>query len=361
MARRIVFTILVLSLFSLVGCKKTVEEEIVQPNVPVKVIEIIEQSRSIELIYTGVVVPEDVINYSFKSTGRIKSVNVQSGDNITKGDILATLDSTDLDLQVDALKAQATAAYGDVKKARESFNYASSQLSKTKVLFDSGSVSQDTLDQVQLNYDIADNTLKQAQQSYNSVKANQKITENLVLDTNLIAQSSGTVLSVNYEIGELVGAAQAVVTLRSKAKTVNVGLSQKDADIVTKDTPVCINYNGKKIEGEISQLDAMPERATRTYLVKVRSESEDLKLGRLTEVCFQLGQKEGIWIPIQSILSEGEKFVYVIKDGRAFKRSVEVINISGFQAEVRGLDSGEQMVVSGMKSLSDGVSIEIVK
>lgn len=345
----------------LTGCQKEVSESIVQPKTPVKIIEVAELSRPIELIYTGVVVPEDTIDYSFKSTGRLASISVQPGDDVIKGDILAVLDTSDLKLQLDGLKAQVSASYGDVMKARESYDYALKQRTNARALFESGGISQDTLDQIELNHDLSSSGLNQAKQSYNAAKSNQKLTENLITDTTLIAQSSGTVIDKHFEIGELVPSTKAVVTLRSEAKTVNVGLSQEDADIITKDTPVCINNNDIKITGEISQLDAMPELSTRTYLVKIRSENKNLQLGRLTEVCFELGQKKGIWIPLQSILSDGEKFVYVVKDGRAFKRSVEVINLSGFQAEVSGLEANESMVVSGMKSLSDGISVEIVE
>lgn len=348
-------------LLFLVGCQKEVEQEVVIPSTPVKVIEVAELSRPIELIYTGVVIPDDQTDYSFKSTGRLATLNVEPGDKILKGDVLGSLDMSDLNLQLNAQKAQASAAYGDIVKSKESFNYASSQLDKTSALFESGGVSQDMLDQVELNYDVAKSSLDQARQAYNAAKANQKLTESLLEDTELIAYSSGTVLEVNYEVGELVPATQTVMTLRTETKTISVGLSQEDADVITKDTPVCIMNNDIEINGEISQLDAMPEASTRTYPVKIRSASKHLRLGSLVEVCFELGEKKGVWIPIQSILSDGEKFVYIIKDDRAFKRGIEVLNISGFQAEVKGLKAGEQMVVSGMKNLTDGVSIEIVQ
>lgn len=342
---------------SLTGCKVNAQEVEVSEGVPVDVITIEKESRVVELNYKGMVAPENQIEYAFRTGGRLGTLLVKPGDEVKEGDVLATLDKVDLSLKLNASKAQLQSAKKDVLKSEESWNYSKDILKKMEELYVSGAISKDNLEQTKLNFEIADSTLDQAREGQRIAESGLSLQSRLLDDAVLIAKADGVVLNTMYEIDEIVGAERAVLTMRSETHVVQVGLSQTDIDFVTMDTEVTLDYGNEKISGVIVELNDMPDMATRTYLAKIRTNHKSMRIGKIVDVNFNVGSKEGIWIPMNSVLSDGEKFVYVVEDGRAFKRTVTLKNVSGFELELEGIDDGALVVVGGMKKLTDGIEV----
>jgi len=339
------------------GCQASAKTLIVDDGIPVEVMTAEEISRQIALQYKGTIVPEDQLTYAFKSGGRIEALNVKPGDVIKKGDLLATLEKTDLSLQLSAASAQLTSAQRDVEKAEESFIFNNDQLNKMQELYKSGAISKNQLDQVKLKFDISESALEQTRQGVKAAQAGFEINNRLLSDTELVAKSDGIVLRTSAEEGQLLGAQAPVVTIQSETQVVQVGVSESDIDCITMDTSVRIDKNGQVYSGNIVEINNAPDMVTRTYLVKTRLNEEGLRVGAITDVSFQTGNEKGIWLPTQAVLSDGEKFVYIIEDGRAFKKIVSIEAVDGFELQISGVESGAEVVVSGMKKLSEGVEV----
>lgn len=346
---------------SLAGCEAQAAEVVEVIKTPVEVMELVSEERQQTLSYMGTVAPENQMNYSFKSSGRLGSVLVSPGEHVEKGTVLAKLDTSDIELQLGAIRAQMTAAEQDVSKAENAYTYNRDMLEKMKNLYASGSISKDALDQVELNFNTVSSSLSQAKEGYRAAKANYDLSASLLEDAVVVAASEGTVLTVPYEEGELVSAGYPVVVMRSAMKVVQVGLSQDDVELVNLDTDVHIEVGDRSIPGKIVELNDMPDQYTRTFLAKVRVESADLRLGKIVDVKFETGYEAGIWVPLDSIMSDGEQYVYVIQEGRAFKKTLTIEGISGFEAQVNGVEDGDTIVVSGIKKLTDGSAVDIVE
>ncbi len=345
---------------ALAGCEVQAAEVTEEPKTPVEVMAVKSEQRPAVLTYMGTAVPEDQIDYSFKSSGRLGELLVSPGEHVEKGTVLAKLDTSDMVLQLDAIRAQMTAASQDITKAESAYAYNKDMLEKMNKLYESGGVSKDTLEQVELNYTTVSSSLSQARESYRAAKANYDLSAALLDDAVIVASSEGTVMAVPFEEGELVSAGYPVVVMRSETKVVQVGISQDDIDVVDMDTRVYLQIDGEEISGEISEINDMPDQYTRTFLVKVRTDNEKIRLGKIVDVKFEAENQQGIWVPLESIMSDGEQFVYVIQNGRAFKKTLTIDDVTGFEAEVSGLADGDQIVVAGIKKLTDGTAVEIV-
>lgn len=346
--------------FSLAACKANAEEDKAINGVPVEVVNVEAVTRDNYLHYKGTVVPEGQLKYAFKSAGRLESLNVKPGDSVHVGDVLATLENTDLQLQLSTALAQLQSARKDVNKAKESWHYNKEQLDKMTQLYKSGAISQNQLDQITLNYEISQSSLAQAQEGTKAAQAAYDMSNRLLEDAVLIAKEDGIVLSTEAEVGELMGAQNPVVIMQSETQVVQVGVSESDIDAVSMDTPVSVDKDGSAMNGTIIEINNAPDFSTRTYLVKTLVDSNKLRIGAITDVKFNIGQEKGVWIPTQSVLSDGEKFVYIVENGRAFKRTVSVEAVDGFELKVTGLEIGSQVVVNGMKKLTDGVEVTAV-
>lgn len=71
-------------------------------------------------------------------------------------------------------------------------------------------------------------------------------------------------------------------------------------------------------------------------------------------------EKKGIWVKLQYILSEDEDYVYTIEEDKAHKKTVKIKAISGNEALVDGLKSGDMLIISGYSKLSEGYPVKIM-
>lgn len=355
----IILGTVVMMAMALTGCKASAEELVVDAGIPVEVMTVEEVSRQMTLEYKGVVVPEDQLTYAFKSGGRLESLNVKPGDGVKKGDVLAKLENTDLSLKLNTASAKVASAQKDVKKAQESWAFNKDQLENMKQLYASGGISKTQLDQTQLKYDISESALEQARQGVRAAQAGYELNNRLLDDAVLIAKADGIVLSTSVEEGELLGPQARVITMQSETQVVQVGVSESDIDEIRMETPVTIHENDRVFTGGIVEINNAPDMATRTYLVKTRVKEEGLRIGAITDVSFTTGDEKGIWVPTQAVMSDGQKFVYIIEEGRAFKRTVTIEAVNGFELQIKGVENGSVIVVSGMKKLTDGVEVKV--
>ena len=116
--------------------------------------------------------------------------------------------------------------------------------------------------------------------------------------------------------------------------------------------------DNERKEGRVVFIDNVADAQTSTYKVEIEIEEQEVLIGNIVRVEAIIGQVEGIWIPIQCIQSTTIDFVFVIEDGRSSKRSIEVLEIKGDKVLVEGLEVNESLVVSGMKSLVEGMLVK---
>lgn len=350
--------LVVVALFS--ACSASAKEDITYMGKPVVISEVKSIERPIELKYKGTVVPKNQVKYSFKSSGKLKQLNVEAGYEVKEGDVLAVLDSIDLELQLNKASSALNAAQSDVNKAKEAYEYDKKLNANMEKLFKNNSISKDQLDQVRLKYKVSSGTLDQAKEAYKIASSNYNLQKRLVEDAVIVAKDDGVVISTQYEVGELVPNGYPVLVMRTKGKVIQVGLSQEDIDKVKLDTLVKIYDKDNEIDASIYELNDIPDMETRTYLAKIESHDDSIRIGKIVDVKINVGKEEGVWIPIDSILSKGEQYVYVVEDERAFKKNVTIVDLSSFDAKVQGISEGDKLVTLGMKKLKDGAKVQIV-
>lgn len=108
----------------------------------------------------------------------------------------------------------------------------------------------------------------------------------------------------------------------------------------------------------VSNIAEAPDTATRTYTAEITVRNKVFRLGSIAKVSIGLGDQSGVWIPMSIVLSDGENYIFVVKADRAYKRIIEIEKISGDKVMVKGVETGELIVASGMKNLDDGAKVK---
>ncbi|MCT4585999.1 MAG: efflux RND transporter periplasmic adaptor subunit [Peptostreptococcaceae bacterium] len=343
------------------GVNPNIEEETPAVKKPVSVLKLENEVTPVNIEYTGLVKSKEVKNISFKSTSKLEKLYVKEGDFVKKGQLLASLDKEDLKIQLDASSLKISQANHDVSKALENLNYAKDSYAKIQTLYDEGGLSKDELDKAKLNYDVANSSYNQSLETKNLASKDYQAKKNLYDDAKLLSDIDGYIVAINYKENELVQAGSPVLSIRSEGKIIKTSVVQKDLERINYDTNVFIKNNDEVIKAKITNINMMADSKTRTYPIEIQADnSENLYLESVIEILFTTGTQEGIWIPIDSIISSSIDYVYIVQDEKIVKKTINIESVKETNAKVTGLNEGDLLVIRGMKSIKDGTKVEIV-
>lgn len=342
-------TVLLMPAF-LTGCSSqptdTTAEETIRP---VTVSSMTEQSQSVHLNYLGVIGSGELKNYSFKVPGKLASLNVQKGEAIQKGKLLAGLDQTDLSL---ALRNSQL----NLSQAEYVYQDAQTQYTNYQELVAAGAMAQADLDKAKLDRDVKELTQQNAQVD---VEAKQ----NALADTLLYSDMDGYVIDILYKEGENLAAGYPVIVVRSQKQVINLGLGQTDAAKIKLGTQAEVKVGSFTGSGVVTRIDQVPDTETRTYNTEITLTSkipaEGYFIGATADVSLAVGAEKGIWIPISAVMNDGEDYVFIVQSDRAMKKNISLKNSQGFNVRVDGLNPGDNLVTSGMKQLNEGMRVTV--
>ncbi len=365
--------------------------------VPVSVMDVQLNEVAESLTYEGRVSPTSVEKVSFKSTARLAEFNGDVGDVIEEGTILTSLDDEDLALALEGANRQYEAAKAtyqqavngatqedldlaliSVEKTTEAVEYLSEQLEDIGVLLTEGVVSQSEYDGLVLEMTLAEKDLALAATNYDKAKlgsqqevidaakaqmnltlVNVKANEAMLEDSRYLASKSMVLVDQLYEIGELVPAGYPVAVLRSTTMEVNLGLTAEDlSKVYTGQSAVVETRTGTGL-GTVSKVAELPDDTHFLYEVTIELAGDDYLVGDIASCALSMGNREVITVPVTAILNDGIDYVYVVEDGLAGIRQIDILKLYGEYVSVGGLIPGDQVIISNVNRLEPGSVVEI--
>ncbi|TNF39022.1 MAG: efflux RND transporter periplasmic adaptor subunit [Cytophagales bacterium] len=312
--------------------------------IPVKTVSLQSGSFTNTIQASGTFSTKDETLLSFKTGGIISGIFVQEGDPIRKGQLLATLDLT----EVDAGVTQAKLAYEKAKRDSE----------RASRLYQDSVATLEQFQNSQTALQIAEQQLRAAEfnKSYSEIRANRS---GFVLRKFV---NSGQQVGPGAPVFQINGANQTSWTLQA---TVN---EQNWASIAIGDSAQMILENREeKIPAKVIRKSQATDMATGAYWVEIQSEKEidfALASGMFGKAeIFPSKKTEGWLIPYEALLdAEGDVgYVFVTQDGKTAKKiKVQLGKLETSQIQVKsGLENQKELIVSGSAYLSEGSTILI--
>jgi RND family efflux transporter MFP subunit len=300
------------------------------------------------LTATGYVEAERKADLSPKITSRITELNVTEGTRVKKGDVIARLDSTDLDAQL--------------AEARANWTNADAELNRQKTIFDQGLATRSALDAA---------TAQEA-----AMRARVRYVEALLDYTVIRAPFTGVITAKRAFVGEAVspfgsspsggGSGGAIATI-VEFSSLYVGADVNEANLskLAKEQPAEITLDAvpdKTYHGRLRQIVPAADRQKATVRVKVAFlDADDRVLPDLsarvnftTEPTAGRAAKTRVLVPKSALTSsEGRSGVFRVADGRAKFTPVTAGGDVQGQVEItQGLQGGERLI-----SLSPGAEV----
>ena len=276
---------------------------------------------------------------SSRLLARIDSINVRSGDNVKKGQLLIALEKSDIQAQVSQAKEQINAANARLLEANKNLIRAQ-DLHKKQLIADFDlDKAQTTVDTLLAELTTTKQALKQAQTtlSYTNLKApiDGRVVDRFTEPGNT-AQPGGKLLSIYNPLSLRVEGQvreQLALTLK-QGQTIKVGFPTLN----------------KNVTATIEEIVPAANTGSRSFLVKASiNYQEQLLPGMYARLLIPAGEESNLLVPINSIKNVGQlTMVWVhTEDGKVQKRFVRLGKETkdGFVSVISGLDENEKIVV----------------
>ncbi|MEW6245499.1 MAG: efflux RND transporter periplasmic adaptor subunit [Nitrospirota bacterium] len=335
----------------------------------------IRQDLDVRLTYTADLTPNQVVNLFSRVDGYIAKMHVDKGDFVKANQLLVEIDHTDFVHAVNQAKANLAAARARVAQQEAALRNATLTLDRMQALIKDQFVSQQDLDNAQVNYDAA-----VAQTDTLRAQVRQMEVALAQAETNLTysyirAPFTGYVAERNLDPGAYVSGATASTSTFSRGilSLHDIETVRTLIEVVEKDVPLvrigqkaeirAEAYPDRIFEGTVTRVVQALNRATRTMTVEVDLPNPDhaLKGGMFARVEVIVGtHRNAVQIPLDALTRlEDLQYVYVVREGKARRVPVEVGSRVETRIEVtKGLTGDEEIIVSGKDLVTDGTAVQ---
>src|SRR6266404_3491223 len=339
---------------------------------------------------SGYVTPRRRATVAAKITGRVTGVFFDEGNRVKDGQLLATLDDSDVRRALDSAVADRDSSKAAIQDFEVQLRYAEIQLHRAVELKAANVQSQDQLDNARTAADSLRAKIALARQQVTAANARIDVAQQAVDNCTIRAPFAGIIVSKDAQVGEMVSPISAGGGFTRTGIATIVDMNSNEIEVDVNESYIAKVAAGQEVT---ATLDAHPDKPfpakVRTIIptadrqkatVKVRItipnlEKYDFILPDMgVKVAFlehekpapkDKGKDKGpeavAFIPKSAVRSEaGSSFVFIFHDGKVERRAVKLGTERGTDVAVlAGVLPGDSLVVKGPESLHDGDKVEI--
>jgi RND family efflux transporter MFP subunit len=330
-------------------------------------------SNERKLTLPGSVQPlEEAVIYA-RASGYVQRWLVDIGAHVQANELLAEIDTPELDQELSQARAALAQAQANVLQAQANKGLAATQLERTTKLVDAGLSPQQDLDTTQSRSAVSDADLKVAEANVRAQQANIRRISDLKAFSHVTAPFAGTITERSIDRGSLVAAGNVATPLFRLASTgtvrVFVQVPQDAAPSIVLDAPAELDvreFPNEKFVGKVARTAGALDPATRTLSTEVRVPNSDGRLlsGMYADVRITLPAARRVYeLPATVLMSDaaGLRLALVGADNRIHLERVVLERDLGATVQIAsGLDGSERVVQVPSAELEDGQTVEPV-
>ena len=339
---------------------------------------------------TGEIFATELIDVGAQVSGQIKKLYVKLGDQVKKGDMIASIDSSTQQNSIDNKEAQLAIYKAQLESAKVALNIAKTQFDREKALFAKNATSKQEFESAKNTYSANSAKIKELEAQIKQTNIELSTAKINLGYTKITAPRDGTVVSVQVEEGQTVNANQTTPTIVNIADLSHVKMKMQIAEgDITKikvGTPVeysILSEPTKKFQTTVSSIDpglttlsdgsygssssskssyssSSSSSSAVYYYAQSIVDNKDgiLRIGMTTQNELLIANVEdAIIVPSIGIKKdENGTFVYVLKDGKPVKTAVKTGIKDNLDTQIiSGINEGDEIITS------QGSSSEIAK
>lgn len=305
-----------------------------------------------------------------RTSGYVRKFDVDIGDQVKAGQVLATLDTPDIDQELRGAEASTHQASANIEAARTQLELAGTESTRYQALAGQGVVSKQDMEEHKAGADARGANLKAMQAAQQTAAANLARLHELKSFATVVAPFDGVITQRTVEIGQLVtaGISQPMYRIANTsvmrvfvnvpqvyAAAVQIG---DDATIMLRELP------NKPFKGKVARTSHALDPATRTLLTEIRIPNPDGALipGMYATLSLPVSRIDGpVMIKPSALVADATGTrVAVVDKGLIHWKEVKVDSDLGDQiAILSGLDEGAQVVLAPSERLAEGMKVDV--
>jgi RND family efflux transporter MFP subunit len=306
----------------------------------------------------GTVTPISSVALKSRLETTILTVHFEDGARVNEGDLLFTLDSRQIDAQIEQ-------AEGMLVRDRAQLAGAERDLKRFSDLIGKGATTQVNVDNARTQADILIGTIKADQAALDNLKVQKSY-------TLIRAPFSGRISAANVKVGNFVRPADtAPLAVINQMAPVYVTFAIPQRVLVdlreamgagASRVSATIPGHQRSEEGKVAMVENTVDATTGMVTVRgvMNNENETLWPGTLVATKLVIRTENSVVVPTVAVQrSQSGNYVFVVRDGAAKVQPVKVERtFQGTSVILEGLAGGEDVVVDGQLLLSDGTRVE---
>jgi RND family efflux transporter MFP subunit len=294
----------------------------------------VQRGAAVRAVYaTGTVEPTVMMPIAPRVAGRLQELHVDEGSMVTRGQVLARLDDTDLERTVDELDARA--------------RFAEEQYRRAQTMFERGVGAAVERDRAKADWEAAEAAAARARAQREFMW--------------LTAPADGQILRRDGEIGELIPVNQPVFHLSCcESLRISAEVDEEDITQVVRGQRVLVHadaFPDRSFEATVAEITPMGDPITRTYRVRMTlPEAVPLRIGMTVDTNIIIETREDALLVPATAVSDGK--VWLVRDGRAYRQAVRTGILGTLRSEILdGVEQGDTVIVLPPSELDEGARV----
>ncbi len=400
MSKRCISCVALLALAGLTAnCGK--EEQVQKPPMPVRVATVQAYEAVNDIRYSASIIPDTQVDLAFKSGGYVDSIrqvkgadgrmrDLQQGDKVSAGTVLATVRQDDYVVKVNQAKKQLDQAKWSLESSRSQLARAEAAFTRSKLdfaraqnLFDSKSLTKSDYDAAKAQRDADEAGADSARSQVDAYQAQAdaaaeavKAAEIALADATLKSPMNAVILKRAVEVGSLAGLGTLGFVLADTNSVKAVfGVPDTMMEYVKLGASQTISTEGiSGLKGRVTAVSPSADPKSRTFSVEVTipNAGGQLKPGMIATLSLTVAKQAGpvSVIPLGAVIRPPEHrdryavFVLEERAGKSFARirEVELGEAYGNMIGVKtGLDQADRVITTGATLIKDGWEVKVIR
>lgn len=413
--------ILLILTLSLLSCKKALKQKDDIDSIPVSIISVTKGTIVNTTQYMGLVKPKKTVYVTALISGIVSKAYFEMGDRVKKGDLLFTVDSTEIESNISILEEQlkvakanvnlaktgVTAAMGSniesqkiqlesaLKSAEHNFVALKNIFDNSAYLYEIKRIDSQRYYQIKNQYKQAENALltagrsydlyinqlsgdevnisnmqlEQAKAAYDAIELQVESSKKKLNHTRITSPIDGIIANKDIIEGAMISSMSVPYAIvDTDSVQISISVTEKIINNIVKgnNIPISIPAVGQKtFIGKVGTVSPAVDQKSFTYNVLIDLTNKDnlIKPGMTAKASILTEKHENvILVPLDSVISKNEeKYVFIVEKNKAVKKNVRTGITSHDKIEIlEGLKCGESLIVKGQHLLRDSNSVKIV-
>lgn len=357
--KQLALWLIIMGCLSFTSCKNEQTKNTEEPLKKVKYATVNYQGAEKQKTFIGETQSATITNLSFRMAGIITKMNATVGKKVKKGELLAQLDTREIDVSYQQINEA-------VQSSKVQLETAQSTLDRTKKLYQSQAASLSDLENARNGY-------SQAKAAYESNLQSRSLASNQYNYAKIIAPSSGIISKVTAEQNEVVNAGGNIITMDSDNNEfqVKVFVPENYINEVKLQDKVRLSINNTEKQGVVSEIGYIAQGASFPVSINISNPDKSIRPGLSASATFKMGSKSqntALVVPIEAVREdESGNFVYLLKlqensNYQVEKSVIEIGEVSGnYFSVISGVTQGDYIAVAGLNNLYEGLQVQLFK